>query len=132
MATNTISLQRRRRLCWCQWQQTRRRLCWCQWQRNQQLPWIGRSLIRCTECPKSFALLKKRRAHKQGEQTKPLLTCPNCDQHFRQYSNLAQHRNRHHLNKISPNKDIVCHYGEVFQSKAKMEWYKENLDNLIN
>ncbi|XP_055616044.1 uncharacterized protein LOC129762079 [Toxorhynchites rutilus septentrionalis] len=83
----------------------------------------------CRVCGKKFVIKQKLIEHMRVHTGKAPIKCPDCDQHFRRFSNLAQHRNRHHLNKISSKKDYVCHCGEVFQSKAKMEWHKEIHEN---
>ncbi|XP_058824481.1 uncharacterized protein LOC131685073 [Topomyia yanbarensis] len=83
----------------------------------------------CRLCGKKFVIKQKLIEHMRVHTGKAPIKCPDCDQHFRRFSNLAQHRNRHHLNKIPSKKDFVCHCGEVFQSKAKMEWHKEIHEN---
>ncbi|XP_055538980.1 uncharacterized protein LOC129726382 [Wyeomyia smithii] len=83
----------------------------------------------CRLCGKKFVIKQKLDEHMRVHTGKAPLKCPDCDQHFRRFSNLAQHRNRHHLNKVPSEKDFVCHCGEVFQSKAKMEWHKEIHEN---
>lgn len=56
------------------------------------------------------------------------LQCKICSKRFRRYSNLIQHRNRHHL-KIRPKeKDFICSCGEVFHSEAKIAWHRETHD----
>lgn len=83
----------------------------------------------CRLCGKKFVIKQKLIEHMRVHTGKAPIKCPDCDQHFRRFSNLAQHRNRHHLNKVPSKKDFVCHCGEVFQSKAKMEWHKEIHEN---
>ncbi|XP_055613997.1 uncharacterized protein LOC129760371 [Uranotaenia lowii] len=83
----------------------------------------------CRLCGKKFVIKQKLIEHMRVHTGKAPIKCPDCDQHFRRFSNLAQHRNRHHLNKVASKKDFVCHCGEVFQSKAKMEWHKEIHEN---
>lgn len=83
----------------------------------------------CRTCGKKFVIKQKLIEHMRVHTGKAPIKCPDCDQHFRRFSNLAQHRNRHHLNKFPSKKDFVCHCGEIFQSKAKMEWHKEIHEN---
>ncbi|XP_065077083.1 uncharacterized protein LOC135700488 [Ochlerotatus camptorhynchus] len=83
----------------------------------------------CRLCGKKFVIKQKLIEHMRVHTGKAPIKCPDCDQHFRRFSNLAQHRNRHHLNKVPCKKDFVCDCGEVFQSKAKMEWHREIHEN---
>jgi len=44
---------------------------------------------------------------------------------IRRYSNLIQHKNWHHMKIKKKVKDFICHCGEIFHSKKKLEWHKE-------
>jgi len=53
------------------------------------------------------------------------IKCSLCDETFRRYSNLIQHKNRHHIKIKKKDEDFICHCGEIFHSKKKLEWHKE-------
>lgn len=54
--------------------------------------------------------------------------CTLCDETFRRYSNMVQHRDRHHFNKRAKVRDFVCQCGAVFHSRAKLQWHQETHD----
>jgi DNA-directed RNA polymerase subunit RPC12/RpoP len=79
----------------------------------------------CRACHKGFVVRQKLIEHLRTHTGHAPIKCNLCNERFRRYSNLVQHRNRHHLNKRPPKADFVCHCGEVFNSKAKVEWHAE-------
>lgn len=83
----------------------------------------------CRFCPKRFVIRQKLVEHMRIHTNQAPLKCMYCPDRFRRYSNLIQHRNRVHLNKKPSRKDYVCDCGEIFQSKAKLEWHQETHEN---
>lgn len=76
-------------------------------------------------CGKKFVLKQNLDEHMRIHTGTAPIVCTDCPRKFRRYSNLIQHRNRHHLNIRPEQKDYVCHCGEVFHTKAKFNWHKE-------
>lgn len=80
-------------------------------------------------CGKRFLIKQKLVEHMRIHTGIAPISCPECNKKFRRYSNLIQHRNRHHLNIKPEQKDYLCHCGEVLHSKAKFIWHKEIHEN---
>lgn len=80
---------------------------------------------KCDTCGKSFLTRQKLQEHTNVHTRDAPIKCTMCDETFRRHSNLVQHRNKHHFNIKKKYKDYVCHCGEVFHSKNKLNWHKE-------
>ncbi|XP_063227534.1 uncharacterized protein LOC134533798 [Bacillus rossius redtenbacheri] len=83
---------------------------------------------RCDICDKSFVTRQKLGEHTNIHTGNSPFKCSLCDETFRRYSNLIGHRNRCHLKIKRKVKDYVCHCGEIFHTKKKLEWHKETHD----
>lgn len=83
----------------------------------------------CRFCTKRFVIRQKLVEHMRIHTGSAPLKCMYCSERFRRYSNLIQHRNRVHLNKRPSKKDYVCDCGEIYQTKAKLEWHQETHEN---
>lgn len=80
---------------------------------------------KCEVCAKAFLTRQKLQEHTNVHTRVAPIKCTMCDETFRRHSNLVQHRNKHHFNIKKKYKDYVCHCGEVFHSKNKLNWHKE-------
>lgn len=84
---------------------------------------------RCDVCNKAFLTKQKLQEHLNVHTGETPIKCTMCDETFRRHSNLVQHRNKHHFNIKKKYKDYVCHCGEIFHSKNKLNWHKEIHDS---
>lgn len=84
---------------------------------------------KCDVCGKAFITKQKLQEHTNIHTGNSPIKCTMCDETFRRHSNLVQHRNKHHFNIKKKYKDFVCHCGEVFHSKNKLNWHKEIHDS---
>lgn len=83
----------------------------------------------CRFCPKRFVQRQRLVEHERVHTGSMPIKCPNCDERFRRYSNMLHHRARVHLNKKPKQEDFVCDCGEIFPTKAKLEWHQETHEN---
>lgn len=83
----------------------------------------------CRFCPKRFVQRQRLVEHERVHTGSMPIKCPHCDERFRRYSNMLHHRARVHLNKKAKQEDFVCDCGEIFQTKAKLEWHQETHEN---
>lgn len=83
----------------------------------------------CRYCPKRFVQRQRLVEHERIHTGHMPIKCPDCDERFRRYSNMLHHRARVHLNKKAKQEDYVCDCGEIFQTKAKLEWHQETHEN---
>ncbi|XP_058128104.1 uncharacterized protein LOC131269651 isoform X2 [Anopheles coustani] len=80
----------------------------------------------CRVCGKHFVIKQKLIEHMRVHSGHAPIRCKLCNRHFKRFSNLAQHSNRYHLNKVAVKHEYVCSQcGDVFPTRAKMEWHKE-------
>lgn len=79
----------------------------------------------CRFCPKRFVQRQRLVEHERVHTGSMPIKCPDCDERFRRYSNMLHHRARVHLNKRSKQEDFVCDCGEIYPTKAKLEWHQE-------
>uniref|UniRef100_A0A182IV21 C2H2-type domain-containing protein n=1 Tax=Anopheles atroparvus TaxID=41427 RepID=A0A182IV21_ANOAO len=83
----------------------------------------------CRVCGKHFVIKQKLIEHMRVHTGHAPIRCKLCNRHFKRFSNLAQHSNRYHLNKAIVKHEYVCSQcGDVFPTRAKMEWHKETHD----
>lgn len=83
----------------------------------------------CRYCPKRFVQRQRLVEHERIHTGHMPIKCTDCDERFRRYSNMLHHRARVHLNKKAKQEDYVCDCGEIFQTKAKLEWHQETHEN---
>lgn len=83
----------------------------------------------CRYCPKRFVQRQRLVEHERIHTGHMPIKCHDCDERFRRYSNMLHHRARVHLNKKAKQEDYVCDCGEIFQTKAKLEWHQETHEN---
>ncbi|CAO1424491.1 unnamed protein product [Diamesa serratosioi] len=83
----------------------------------------------CRFCPKRFVQRQRLVEHERVHTGSMPIKCPDCDERFRRYSNMLHHRARVHLNKRSKQEDFVCDCGEIYPTKAKLEWHQETHEN---
>jgi uncharacterized C2H2 Zn-finger protein len=83
----------------------------------------------CRFCPKRFVQRQRLVEHERIHTGHMPIKCPDCDERFRRYSNMLHHRARVHLNKKAKQEDYVCDCGEIFQTRAKLEWHQETHEN---
>lgn len=83
----------------------------------------------CRYCPKRFVQRQRLVEHERIHTGHMPIKCPDCDERFRRYSNMLHHRARVHLNKKAKQEDYVCDCGEIFQTRAKLEWHQETHEN---
>ena len=83
----------------------------------------------CRFCPKRFVQRQRLVEHERVHTGSMPIKCAHCDERFRRYSNMLHHRARVHLNKKAKQEDFVCDCGEIYQTKAKLEWHQETHEN---
>jgi len=79
----------------------------------------------CRFCPKRFVQRQRLTEHERIHTGSMPIKCPDCDERFRRYSNMLHHRARVHLNKKPKTDDFVCDCGEIFPTRAKLDWHQE-------
>lgn len=84
--------------------------------------------FKCETCHKGFLTKQKLQEHTNVHTGNAPIRCTMCEETFRRHSNLVQHRNKHHYHVKKKYKDYICHCGEIFRSKNKLNWHKETHD----
>lgn len=83
----------------------------------------------CRFCPKRFVQRQRLVEHERVHTGSMPIKCPECDERFRRYSNMLHHKARVHLNKKAKQEDFVCNCGEIYPTRAKLEWHQETHEN---